>query len=407
MNPMKAYPTPEVGTNGEAILKAPSKVLTRYGQIDVLLKTQGENIFEEIRKAAIDEIQGDSKEARNLRSRLEKVKLHTLMPGTAVHDEECLSNGIPRIGAFFSERTYSISICPALLNSPEPMLVSTLAHELMHAIDPCTVKGPLYEVRAAKNKSEKERLANLVNDIPDSGLTQPPQVNLPVGFDGGFYSKEKNFERYEKMGILNRSIDPLEKAYPFQNLASCLYKQGNTPTKQAVKYFAEHIGRDIQKFESSILEADPSGPEGKESAKHDLILRPLTPKQKKAAREQAKVEKRYVDRAQGWLKDRIICYSSLSEDFSDRMASHIVGKMKNRSFDTALDRLALTSLFSSMACRGAVPHARYSEDQRRVVFWMNDPGIAKKLGCKPARPLCPVNQNPVAGEIPHSGGSIR
>ena len=49
--------------------------------------------------------------------------------------------------AYYDTDTHSFTICPQMLNYPKMALVETIAHEITHSFDPCTMSGKFYQLK--------------------------------------------------------------------------------------------------------------------------------------------------------------------------------------------------------------------------------------------------------------------
>lgn len=78
----------------------------------------------------------NSKIIDNMISRIQRVKISTFKPKSA---DELYEHGCFFPNAFFSPMTNEVTLCPQMLDVPEGTLDMVLAHELGHAIDPCSV----------------------------------------------------------------------------------------------------------------------------------------------------------------------------------------------------------------------------------------------------------------------------
>ncbi len=103
---------------------------------------RAENIFKDTKTRVIKLIEkrrtaGNKNEIDNMVQRIQQTEFAA--PKLGDKFETLAVQGCEMPNAFYQPSLNTVTICPQLLNLPDAAIVSTLAHELGHAIDPCAM----------------------------------------------------------------------------------------------------------------------------------------------------------------------------------------------------------------------------------------------------------------------------
>lgn len=210
-NPAKAK------VKGDTVLLSPQQQQSKFNEMYAFVK---KTILEEI-------LQGRKLEDLPPAQRQMYDRLNTVKPGGIVN-ASCGTNP----GGLYDRATHSISLCPGVFNYPESVGVGILAHEIAHAIDPCSAVLPVFELDAQKalafhgsdayraevapNNDREMLLADIYNSGGMGSLWQWSQI-------------ERSHFQYmaQKEFIKDVPIKPTARdEYPFQSTITCLQGKG-------------------------------------------------------------------------------------------------------------------------------------------------------------------------------------
>lgn len=120
--------------------------------------------------------------------------------------------------AAYTPTSHSISMCPATSNSPDSRLVLVMAHELSHAIDPCSGPAGLYKVDMSKAENMPQDLKAYAKF--SEGVDY---VNLNPEITSG---DQRVLNEYLKSGFFRQDVPVTSAAsYPFKKEYDCMTKE--------------------------------------------------------------------------------------------------------------------------------------------------------------------------------------
>lgn len=344
------------------------KTVTR----DPSLVKRLEQIFTDARKGLINLItRGRSEDQLSASEKSSIFRLNTIK----YKPFNCKSG---EINANYNPIDHSFTVCDGLLEAPEASLVGVVAHELFHAIDPCSLQMPLYQVNQAKLQSaiylnQSNKSMDLVDLLRNSKYT-----NLDVRS----YFPRSGVDLAEGMNVLELKEKGVARSnYPFNDVYSCLKSpQGGS--------FIEESAADRKKvIDSVILFKKQRLGDGYDAKKDREIL-----------------NQKYLKYSQCGMG----AHSEMTEATADWAASEVEGNyLKGQKFETPKDRLKQIAVFANIACSDrtigiepfneAMPAGEIDQRitsysplmldshpagvKRLKYIIMRNPNLAKALGC--------------------------
>lgn len=161
----------------------------------------------------------------NMIARITTAKILTPKNGSKIADLAILGCDIPNAG--YNPQTHEVVVCPQLMNLPDSALLSILAHELAHPIDPC-------------------------------------QMSMPYSRDGGIISQDE----VDVMAPISPPQDAFFKGIkaatnPFKNVISCLQKPESMgvkiPSQNNIVAQLRSEAENAMGLKEEISEANESG----------------------------------------------------------------------------------------------------------------------------------------------------
>lgn len=185
-----------------------------------------------------------SENSTQIENMIARIKTVTLASASLENGTNGLAaSGCEMPNAVYMNLRHDITVCPQLLNLPEPTLIATLAHELGHAIDPCNTSFSF-----SQNQN-----GNYHVDTPESmgGSSKPGPFEIPsIKPDNLAYNSVIScLEKPDSMGIkLPNKEDVIERLathFPqnknlpdfvnahYDEFKNCLLVRGDTKIQEA------------------------------------------------------------------------------------------------------------------------------------------------------------------------------
>ncbi len=264
--------------------------------------------------------------------------------------------------AFYSSGTHDFSICPQDLEIPEESLRRTIAHEVGHAIDPCTIASPLVSVEGVRSAVSK-------------GETAPDATGFIRYKPTGFSDTGKTRLAVDSHDNIEQSLDEIYKTHktetvavgiglpqnPFASVVGCLASPESVGARMASETQAQRsLDEEIRRLRA----------QGATEENSELLGQML--------RTRKGLHARFVKKgACGYLSGNAE-QSQMQESFADWVASKVVeddikkadaAKRRDLAFDSMTSRLASCNSAESLS------HLDPAVD-----------GLLKKLGCSRTAP---------------------
>lgn len=249
--------------------------------------------------------------------------------------------------AYYDRATHSINLCLGFYHFPDSTLVSVIAHEMAHTIDPCLSQFPIYRVDWAKFAAEEKaggggadrrRMIQILREIPQGTEVTSHLLDLE--------STPEVVRFFEKRGVLKRMHEgvPYKEAV-FSDVYACLKSERGGGFSSVNPKKLQPLVREVAKYRSEIREPayDPAFDE-----KHILKTLSIHP------------ECVALDR-----------YSQLGEAFSDWVAARVVGEFLTEiKLQSDLERLGPFAYFGNLVC--AERHRLKARNQQSVGAILRD-----------------------------------
>lgn len=198
-------------------------------------KTRIQNIYGETKKRLISVLQKrkDGKNDKEIEAAILRVNTVKLKMPDAKLFEDLVASGCEYPNAFYFPDEHAFTICPQLGNFPDSALMSTMSHELAHAIDPCHCAQDLV-------KTKKGYVTDYAFDVEKS-IPQSPVVGEKMAAGVAFEkhplsSVLKCLQGSSSIGVQVRSAKDIQESY-----------QRGTQSLQAVSEAQKQFGKDIPK----------------------------------------------------------------------------------------------------------------------------------------------------------------
>lgn len=134
--------------------------------------------------------------------------------------------------AYYNPLDHSITLCPSIYSLPDTAVLSVVAHEIGHAIDPCFSQFPAYRVKADKlmalKKKDEESKKHEVSNDNEKFLTMLRLAKLTEFSDRTAYPfelevKEETVNFFLEEGILVKMSERVPfPNYVFRDVYECL-----------------------------------------------------------------------------------------------------------------------------------------------------------------------------------------
>jgi hypothetical protein len=309
--------------------------------------------------------------------------------------------------AFYAPYDHSFTVCPEFLQMPAASIQTVIAHELGHAIDPCTASFALSEAVGEKHKTDGFSGGGFFGAASMEGYI-PFTPKLPAQRETNLCSVEEGIARdYYRYTLKEPKLLPVATVVgltqnPFASVVKCLESDESVHARmgdiEAIK----------KRFAEKIKAMENEGAVSNSAALADLKKR------------FASLEKNWVDhRACGFVPAKNHNGTSqMQEAFADWMSGQVMSqKIKETSDDKKKNQLAFETVasfavmngcenfqgeFSAQVLKltkeaGCTPeqsdfakdladmsthHDVHPEDEDRVTrIFMANPEIQKSLGC--------------------------
>jgi hypothetical protein len=351
------------------------------------------NILDQVKTAMIELLQKkqtsqNQAAIQNFIKRVKLVQLHAVsnfsLQGLA--DAGC---GVPNafynpVKALKDQPGHTITICPQLLNFPEPALYATLAHELSHAFDPCAASFAL-----AKVVNAEKGAAQLLDP-------RHPEIQSPEA-------------------VLAKGLTPSEN--PMVDTIECLQSSESTTVK--LPSFAQQIeALERRQLERESLLTPDQQETDKELKRLHHQVRDFDQRQAlmgNCAEEEATVQAAQGDKSSEKLNPFFVLRESFSDAISAALVAAKVSKMKDEeakkwTFEAELMHLQSTCVGFSEGQKETIVrsmkakkcdtrmiegHIQFEHQQRTHLsdaarlqkILLAPKEIQKALGCEPKRPV--------------------
>lgn len=264
---------------------------------------------------------------RVLAERLERVILH--LGSEVMVRVDPLCSGAPE--ARYVTMDNSVRLCEAANELPDLALVQMMSHELFHAVDPCDVQFPLYDV----DKVAVEREMDRVGTLEASALEREPLVSILASLHSvvangstsscGHFSIDlppSALEAAKKKGLLKLAIDAKPNDYALQRVFDCLTTEAGGGFVSQVPAAREAFAKSVGEFRAKSRGADPN-------REHKRIRSPIDQ----------------------FPECFVVPHSEMAEAVADWGAGEVTGKfVENRELKDPADKLALVAILASIDC---------------------------------------------------------
>ncbi len=231
--------------------------------------------------------------------------------------------------AFYRADLHVFTICPAMLNNPDAMLVAVIAHEFTHSIDSCESQGTLYEIDRDKIPvKDPPNASRGLSSILATWRTRDPRFSLynirgNAMVDLG--AMPDDLQTLEQMGVLKVKTPgvPFER-YPFAAAYQCL-----TTGQRA---FDSVQASDVQRFASDVARAHGRFGQAAE----------------KTAFEKKLIQAILNTNRQCW---KVAANDQMQEVMSDWVAAQVMGRyLEQHPPKAESEKLAAGGFFAALAC---------------------------------------------------------
>lgn len=163
--------------------------------------------------------------------RVTSTKLRSIQEASSL--AECAGNAR---NASYLPLQHSVFICPAFYDYPESTLVTIIAHEISHSIDPCRSQFPLYSLdsgilndydpHAEANSTEVNDVFQLIKAATES--SNKGILMLELSLDSP-KKDQQSIEALFNLTPLSPGVTP--QNYPYKNTKACFEKAGFYSTR--------------------------------------------------------------------------------------------------------------------------------------------------------------------------------
>ncbi len=391
-----------------AVAGTKEKVLAFQKQFqDSLDKTY--NLFKETQDRIVKVLESrmnstNGAEIKSMIERIRKVKMNVPPVGASFSGFGPCGAGP---NAFYAPYDHSFTVCPEFLQMPAASIQTVIAHELGHAIDPCTASFALSEAVGEKHKTDGSMGGGFFGATAMEGYI-PFTPKLPAQRETDLCSVEDGIARdYYRYTLKEPKLLPVATVVgltqnPFASVVKCLESDESVHARMG------DVDAIKKRFADKIKAMENEGAVPNSAALADLKKR------------FASLEKNWADhRACGFVpaKDHKGT-SQMQEAFSDWMSGQVMSqKIKETSDDKKKNRLAFETVASFAVMNGcenfqgefsaqvlkltkeagctpeqsdfakdladmSVHNDVHPEDEDRVTrIFMANPEIQKSLGC--------------------------
>lgn len=385
---------------------------TRYERVEALLKFTKESLIRQIIGS-----KPESNWTSGEKALVEKIK--SVQYNSGKNDDVKKNSNCQGIipNAYYEPKSNSINICPGFYHYPDTELISTLAHEIGHSIDPCGAQFPAYSIDEIKiNKiktpadSASEDQKYIDKSIMSAIATDSKTTALPFDL---ILDNPQSISPYIEAGILTPTAkssrfiqkDKQIQGYPLSDVYSCLVSQKGGGFRQTTQKQIEDAV-DLTVAKRSSIAGDNYNPK----------------------KDRAKLITAYNRFPQcngpGYP-------TQMREAIADWLGTKVLGDfLKGKQLDTPEKRLGPIGYFASIVCTtrtslndqkkvtavsdiiayskntlSADEDAHPPSKSRIDSILLSDPEIRKAMGCTdPAKPFC---EHKISKEISGIEESVR
>ena len=239
----------------------------------------------------------------------------------------------PVPNAFYDRATHSINVCPNFYNFPDSTILSVVAHEIAHTIDPCFSQFPTYKIQWRKlaelektTKSRSEMVGDNDRYLLYTMLKKLPEGTELTGTSFPLYVSTAAISYFEKRGVLeNQALAVPFAQYVLKDVYDCL-KTGDGGG------FRGHEVENIRRVASEVAQVRTQFREPTYDPKSD--------------------EQAIVDAFSKYPEcvgiDR---YSQMGEATSDWLAARVLGDfLVGMSLESEIERLGPVAYFGNLVC---------------------------------------------------------
>lgn len=333
--------------------------------------------------------------SENERSAIEKIRNIKFREGTdpeVLNDTTCMGL-MPN--AFYKQLDNSIQVCPSFYNYPDATLISVLAHEMAHAIDPCSAQFGSYKMQISKlgefdSEIEKDSDLKSIRSLLQKASANGSSVtSFPFEM---CFKDESKLDFFIKKGILTQIAEPQRitetekgvQGYILSDVYNCLISEKGGG-------FRRVTDADIKSAVDLVISKRTAvAGNGYDSQKDREQMTQAYKKYPQCISPKASTQMR--------------------EALSDWMGSRVLGDfLEGKKLETPEERLAPIAYFAASVCLDRANISHTSEDQsvndivsdasrllardedshpgskiRIENVLLSDPRIKKSLGCSEA-----------------------
>ncbi len=273
-----------------------------------------------------------SKAEANAIKKLETIRFNNFQ-SEAVKNSPVCAEAIPN--AYYNAMDHSITLCPAFYSLPDTAVLSLIAHEIGHVLDPCNSQFPAYRLKMdklaeLKKKDDANKAHALSNDndkfLMMIRLAKIGEVSDRTAYPFELEVKEETVAFFRDEGVLVKMSEPVPFFnYVFNDVYECL----KSPKGGSFRSF-----------------------DRKEMLKFAQVVSGVRAEYREPAYSRAEDEKKIVDaltehpECQGAEKK-----SHMGEAVADWISAHVVGEfLSGVHLQSDLEKLGPIAYFGNLIC---------------------------------------------------------